>query len=71
MVGGNFRDFFYDWSLILCFFVFLVTSLLTFWRIKSHKHWYTNALTKSVQENLKLKQQLILDILIARIKMNV
>jgi hypothetical protein len=71
MVGDNFRDFFYDWSLILCFLVFLVTSLLTFWRIKSHKLWYTNTLTKSVQENLKLKQQLILDILIARIKMNV
>jgi hypothetical protein len=71
MLGQNFRNFFYDWALILTTIVSLLTSILTFWRLRSHRHWYSVTLFNSVKENLKLKQEIILELIIARIKLNI
>lgn len=71
MLGCNFRDFFYDWSLIITFILFIATSILTFWRVKLHRLWFINTLTPSVKENLKLKQPTILGEIIDKIKLNV
>ena len=70
MLGNNFRNFFYDWSLIITFILSILTSILTFWRFKQHKFCYSNTLFLSALENLKLKQEIILELIVARIKLN-